>query len=110
MTNNIQYDQLAAMLEWLKTFVEQEVHAKQEQINRLQQENDHLKMELEQSQQQFFFKKAQYLQENEGNKQLINKLLGEISTLQNNIEWYKRTYEARSFLGVLKERVKKLSK
>ncbi|MBS1917318.1 MAG: hypothetical protein JST87_13655 [Bacteroidetes bacterium] len=40
--------------------------------------------------------------EMDGNRQLINKLLGDISKLQNDIEWYKRTYEKRSFLGVIK--------
>jgi hypothetical protein len=42
---------------------------------------------------------------NEGNRQLINKLLGESGKLQNDIEWYKRTYEQRSFLGTVKEKI-----
>jgi peptidoglycan hydrolase CwlO-like protein len=41
--------------------------------------------------------------ETDGNRQLINKLLGDISKLQNDIEWYKRTYEKRSFFGIVKE-------
>ncbi len=41
----------------------------------------------------------------EGNKQLINKLLGDLSKLQNDIEWYKKTYEKRSFLGVIREKL-----
>jgi septal ring factor EnvC (AmiA/AmiB activator) len=43
----------------------------------------------------------------EGNRQLVNKLLGEISKLQNDIEWYKRTYETRSFLGTILEKIKR---
>ncbi|ULQ56471.1 hypothetical protein KJS94_17615 [Flavihumibacter rivuli] len=43
----------------------------------------------------------------EGNKQLINKLLGDITRLTQEIEWYKRTYESRSLLGVLKEKLLK---
>jgi peptidoglycan hydrolase CwlO-like protein len=43
--------------------------------------------------------------ETDGNRQLINKLLGDITKLQNDIEWYKRTYEKRSFLGYLKEKL-----
>jgi len=39
-----------------------------------------------------------------GNRQLINKLLGDISRLQNDIDWYKRTYEKRSLLGLLREK------
>ncbi|HEX4372248.1 MAG TPA: hypothetical protein VHZ50_02990 [Puia sp.] len=45
--------------------------------------------------------------EADGNRQLINKLLGDISKLQNDIEWYKRTYEKRSFLGVIKQKILK---
>jgi len=41
----------------------------------------------------------------EGNKQLINKLLGELSKLQNDVEWYKKTYEQRSFLGMIREKI-----
>ena len=41
----------------------------------------------------------------EGNSQLINKLLGELSKLQNDIEWYKLTYEKRSLLGTLREKL-----
>jgi chromosome segregation ATPase len=41
----------------------------------------------------------------EGNRQLVNKLLGDLSKLQNDIEWYKRTYEQRSFLGTVKEKI-----
>jgi len=43
----------------------------------------------------------------EGNRQLINKLLGDLSKLQNDIEWYKKTYEQRSFLGMLKTKLSK---
>lgn len=41
----------------------------------------------------------------EGNNQLINKLLGELSKLQNDIEWYKLTYEKRSLLGTIREKL-----
>ena len=41
----------------------------------------------------------------EGNRQLINKLLGDLSKLQNDIDWYKRTYEQRSFLGTVREKI-----
>ena len=42
----------------------------------------------------------------EGNRQLINKLLSDLSSLRQDIDWYKRTYESRSLLGVIKDRVK----
>jgi len=43
----------------------------------------------------------------EGNRQLINKLLGDLSKLQNDIGWYKRTYEQRSFLGTIREKIRR---
>ena len=46
----------------------------------------------------------------EGNRQLINKLLGELSKVQNNIEWYKRTYEQRSFFGTLRQKLLRKNK
>jgi septal ring factor EnvC (AmiA/AmiB activator) len=42
----------------------------------------------------------------EGNRQLINKLINDIARLQQNIDWYKRTYESRSLLGVIKDKLK----
>ncbi|MFT3934292.1 MAG: hypothetical protein QM726_11790 [Chitinophagaceae bacterium] len=48
-------------------------------------------------------------QQADGNSQLINKLLGEMSKLQNDIEWYKLTYEKRSFLGTIRQKLFKKS-
>jgi len=42
----------------------------------------------------------------EGNRQLINKLINDLDKLQQNIDWYKRTYESRSLLGVIKDKLK----
>jgi septal ring factor EnvC (AmiA/AmiB activator) len=42
----------------------------------------------------------------EGNRQLINKLINDIDRLQQNVDWYKRTYESRSLLGVIKDKLK----
>jgi predicted nucleic acid-binding Zn-ribbon protein len=44
----------------------------------------------------------------EGNRQLINKLIGDIDKLQQNVAWYKRTYESRSLFGVIKDKLKHL--
>lgn len=43
---------------------------------------------------------------NEGNRQLINKLLNDLERAHQDIEWYKRTYERRNILGVIKDRIK----
>ena len=44
--------------------------------------------------------------QSEGNRQLINKLITDIDKLQQNVDWYKRTYESRSLLGVIKDKLK----
>ena len=44
----------------------------------------------------------------EGNRQLINKLLNDLDRMQQDIDWYKRTYEYRSLLGVIKDKLKHL--
>lgn len=41
----------------------------------------------------------------EGNRQLINKLLSDLDRMRQDIAWYKRTYETRSLLGTIKEKV-----
>jgi uncharacterized coiled-coil protein SlyX len=41
----------------------------------------------------------------EGNRQLINKLLNDLDRRQQDIEWYKRTYESRSLLGTIWEKI-----
>ena len=43
----------------------------------------------------------------EGNRQLINKLLNDQARLQQDIEWYKRTYETRTIFGLIKEKLRK---
>lgn len=42
----------------------------------------------------------------EGNRQLINKLLSDLDRMQQAVDWYKRTYETRSLLGVIKDKLK----
>ena len=42
---------------------------------------------------------------NEGQQQLINKLLSDIDRCQLDIDWYRRTYEKRTFFGVIKEKL-----
>jgi predicted nucleic acid-binding Zn-ribbon protein len=41
----------------------------------------------------------------EGSRQLINKLLNDIDRLQQDIEWYKRTYVKRSLVGTIKQKI-----
>jgi peptidoglycan hydrolase CwlO-like protein len=44
----------------------------------------------------------------EGYRQLINKLITDVDKLQQNVDWYKRTYESRSLFGVIKDKLKHL--
>jgi hypothetical protein len=44
-------------------------------------------------------------QTNEGTRQLINKLLSDISNYQKDLEWFKRTYEKRSLLGTIRQKL-----
>jgi peptidoglycan hydrolase CwlO-like protein len=39
------------------------------------------------------------------NQQLFNKLLEDLTKLNNDIDWYKKTYEQRSFLGTVREKL-----
>jgi DNA repair exonuclease SbcCD ATPase subunit len=64
------------------------------------------KVDLVQAMQQ---RMADIEQKAESNRQLINKLLGDISHYQKDIEWYKRTYEKRSLWGVMKEKLAKVN-
>lgn len=95
---------------WIKQFIETEFQFKQELINRQQAEIDNLKKVLEDNHGLITDLKQKLQscsQTNEGNNQLINKLLGDITKLQNDIDWYKRTYERRSLLGTIKEKIKR---
>jgi chromosome segregation ATPase len=46
-----------------------------------------------------------YQRNMEGNRQLINKLLNDLERMQQDVEWYKRTYESRSLFGTIKEKI-----
>jgi len=50
-------------------------------------------------------KLAEITRTNEGNRQIIKKLINDVVRKQQDIEWYKRTYETRSLLGTLKEKI-----
>lgn len=77
------------------------IERQEEEINRL-----HLLIEakdktlLEMSE-----KLVDCMRNSEGNRQLINKLLNDIDRLNQDAEWYKRTYEKRSLVGMIKEKL-----
>jgi septal ring factor EnvC (AmiA/AmiB activator) len=90
--------------------LEKEVVSKQRTIERQEDEIRKLRAELEQKNDYTALLNArlQDCQKNtEGSRQLINKLLNDIARLQQDVEWYKRTYETRSLLGTILEKLKR---
>lgn len=95
-------------LEEIRLYLEKEIAFKQEiieekegQVNDLKSLSDEkdaliarLEMQLQESR-----------QTQEGTRQLLNKLLNDISNYQKDIEWYKRTYVKRSLLGTIWQKV-----
>ncbi|MEO5683257.1 MAG: hypothetical protein ABIQ88_11490 [Chitinophagaceae bacterium] len=86
--------ELENSLNQIKHYLEKSIRELTAQVREKDGEIKLLKEALEKAQQQ-----------SEGNSQLINKLLGELSKLQNDVEWYKLTYEKRSFLGTIREKL-----
>lgn len=98
---------LQQSLELIEHKLDHEVQAKQNTIERLEMEIDRLQSIIGQKDTalaELNEKLSDCTRNNEGNKQLINKLLNEIDRLNQDIEWYKRTFEKRSFLGTIKEK------
>jgi hypothetical protein len=103
----VSYDLIRQNLDQIKSFIEIELAEKKETIKEQVAEIEELKKLLQQKDvaiNMFEANTREFQETAEGNRQLINKLLGDISRLQNDIDWYKRTYEKRSLLGVLREK------
>ena len=83
-------------IDQIRQYLEVHIERLVKESEKKDSENRYLKEELQKAK-----------QHSEGNSQLINKLLGELSKLHNDIDWYKRTYERRSLWGVLKEKLTK---
>jgi len=109
LINSMNEQATGEQLKLIRAFIESELRFKQELITRQQHEIDQLYNEAEKYEaavKALEQRLQKSIAQNEGNKQLINKMLGDISKLHNDIEWYKRTYEQRSFLGIIKEKIK----
>jgi hypothetical protein len=104
----ISHDLIRQGLDQIRSFIELELAEKKETIKEQAIEIEELKKILQQKDiaiSMFEANTREFQETAEGNRQLINKLLGDISRLQNDIDWYKRTYEKRSLLGVLREKI-----
>src|ERR1044072_6830826 len=106
--NDSSYKQINEKLEQITLYLLQELEAKQKTIDEQKEEIAKYKAELTNRSieiEQLEEKLTQCAEDKEGHRQLINKLLNDITYFQNDIDWYKRTYERRSFWGVLKEKL-----
>jgi hypothetical protein len=95
-------------LEEIRAYMEKEVAFKQsiiegqrEQIGQLKTFSEEKALKISRLEDQL----QECRQTNEGTRQLINKLLNDISNYQKDIEWYKRTYEKRSLLGTIRQKL-----
>jgi uncharacterized coiled-coil DUF342 family protein len=95
-------------LEEIRTYLESDIAAKQQTIDALGEQVHQLKA-LAEEKDAVIRRMEDQLQEcrqtNEGTRQLINKLLNDISNYQKDIEWYKRTYEKRSLAGTIRQKL-----
>ena len=104
----VELEQINKELEYIRIFLEKEMALKQKSFEKSESNNETLKKTLEEKNNEItnLLAKLQEVQQaSEGNRQIINKLLNDISHYQKDIDWYKRTYEKRSFLGVIKEKI-----
>jgi predicted RNase H-like nuclease (RuvC/YqgF family) len=107
ITEEDKMDDLQQSLEVIDQKLDKEIIAKQKTIERQEQEIQRLhglveeknKIILEANE-----KLIDCMRNSEGSRQLINKLLNDSARLQQDVEWYKRTYVKRSFLGTIKEK------
>ena len=92
----------------IRVFLEEEIGEKKLAVRQLAMQSEELRKIIAQRDEVIITLETRLKTvdgEADGNRQLINKLLGDITKLHNDIEWYKRTYEKRSFLGVIKEKI-----
>ncbi len=116
LTENIPTEQTPLMeelfvsLKAIQQKLEQEMVSKQAVIDGSWSEIRMLRETLQQKEQHIvqLEKSMTECQRNaEGNRQIINKLLNDLDRMQQDIEWYKRTYESRSLFGTIKEKLLK---
>lgn len=88
---------LQLIREQLDVIIERQ-HAEIQLLRKQLSEKNHVAAELRQA-------LHDCRQNAEGHHQLVNKLLNDISGYQNDIDWYRRTYEKRSFLGTIRQKL-----
>lgn len=109
--NGVDRDAILRTLKLIEQKIEKQVATKEdilqwqlEEIKRLQFETGEKSNTIS----ELHTKLLECRSQSEGNRQLINKLITDIDKLQQNIDWYKRTYETRSLVGVIRDKLKHL--
>lgn len=114
LPENYELDRLdleSGILQSLKNIelqLQKELSVKQKSLEESWSEIKHLRTLLAQKDgviQELQGKLAENKKNIEGNRQLINKLLSDLSRMRQDIEWYRRTYETRSLLGTIKTKL-----
>jgi predicted RNase H-like nuclease (RuvC/YqgF family) len=107
-------DDIQQSLEIIDQKLDTEIFAKQKTIDRQEHEMQRLHGLVEEKNKiilEINEKLVDCMRNSEGSRQLINKLLNDIERIQQDIEWYKRTFENRSLFGTIWQKVfKKLRK
>jgi DNA repair exonuclease SbcCD ATPase subunit len=110
---DIEISLIYSKLEGICKYLEKENKQKQLIVEAQAAKIEKLKAELERKDEAISLLDAKFgdcVKNSEGNRQLINKLLNDIGHYQNDIDWYKRTYEKRSFWGVIREKLRNRSR
>jgi DNA repair exonuclease SbcCD ATPase subunit len=110
LTESDKLDDLQQSMELIEDKIDKEIISKQTTITRQEQEIKRLHDLVEEKNKTILDaneKLVEIIRSNEGSRQLINKLLNDIERLQHDIEWYKRTYEKRSLIGTIREKIGK---
>lgn len=98
-------------LKLIEQKLEKEITAKQELVEWQRREMDRFQRESTKKNDtisELHAKLSECSSHIEGYRQLVNKLIFDIDRLQQNVDWYKRTYESRSLFGVIKDKLKHL--
>ncbi len=101
-------DHINNLLEQIELKLDDEIGFKQQTINRQENEIEKLRAVIAEKNiniKEVNDKVIECQRSSEGSRQLINKLLADIDHLKRDIEWYKRTYVYRSFLGTIKQKL-----
>jgi septal ring factor EnvC (AmiA/AmiB activator) len=104
----LSFEYVSNLLEQIDQKMDEEIGYKQQTITRQENEIQKLRTIIEEKNSTIRDTADKLLEcqrSSEGNRQLINKLLADIDHLKQDIEWYKRTYVYRSFLGTIKQKL-----